>query len=151
MSGFARIHMGGTTEVFVMPFAPCLPLETGRGAFLFMLESMAEMMLFHAKSTYFIIKPNLSKRRSNLCHLSQSACEYRHLRKFYIISTSIFMRFCAINCSTCQSGRRNIMNPIVSKLVSAALSAAGIAVCGILSDVIKEGVSDICDLDLSDF
>ncbi|GEM_PF-864128 len=43
------------------------------------------------------------------------------------------------------------MNPIVSKLVSAALSAAGIAVCGILTDVIKEGVSDICDLDLSDF
>lgn len=40
------------------------------------------------------------------------------------------------------------MTPIVSKLVSAALSAAGIAV---LSDVIKEGVSDICDLDLSDF
>ena len=120
-------------------------------AFLFMLESMAEMMLFHAKSTYFIIKPNLSKRRSNLCHLSQSACEYRHLRKFYIIRTAIFMRFCAINCSTCQSGRRNIMTPIVSKLVSAALSAAGIAVCGILSDVIKEGVSDICDLDLSDF
>lgn len=37
------------------------------------------------------------------------------------------------------------MNPIVSKLVSAALSAAGIAVCGILTDVIKEGVSDICD------
>lgn len=30
-------------------------------AFLFMSESMAEMMLFHAKSTYFIIKPNLSK------------------------------------------------------------------------------------------
>ena len=108
-----------------------------------MLESMAEMMLFHAKSTYFIIKPNLSERRSNLCHLSQSACEYRYLRKFYIIRTAIFMRFCAINCSTCQSGRR--------KLVSAALSAAGIAVCGILTDVIKEGVSDICDLDLSDF
>lgn len=43
------------------------------------------------------------------------------------------------------------MNPIVSKIVSAALSATGIAVCGILSDVIKEGVSDICDLDLSDF
>lgn len=97
-------------------------------AFLFMLESMAEMMLFHAKSTYFIIKPNLLKRRSDLCHLSQSACEYRHLRKFYIIRTTIFMRFCAINCSTCQSGRRNIMTPIVSKLVSAALSAAGIAV-----------------------
>ena len=38
------------------------------------------------------------------------------------------------------------MNPIVSKLVSAALSAAGIAVCGILTDVIKEGVSDICVL-----
>ena len=28
-------------------------------AFLFMSESMAEMMLSHAKSTYFIIKPNL--------------------------------------------------------------------------------------------
>ena len=93
-------------------------------AFLFMSESMAEMMLSHAKSTYFIIKPNLLKRRSNLCHLSQSTCEYRHLRKFYIIRTAIFMRFCAINCSTCQSGRRNIMTP----LVSAALSAAGIAV-----------------------
>lgn len=84
-------------------------------AFLLMWESMAEMMLFHAKSTYFIIKSNLSKRRSDLCHLSQSACEYRHIRKFYIIRTAIFMRFCAINCGTCQSGRRKSYEPYCIK------------------------------------
>ena len=43
------------------------------------------------------------------------------------------------------------MDPIVSKIASAAITGAGIAASEIITDAIKEGVSDLCGFDLDDF
>lgn len=42
------------------------------------------------------------------------------------------------------------MDPIVSKIASAALTAAGFAVTEIVTDAIKEGVSELCGFDPDD-
>lgn len=43
------------------------------------------------------------------------------------------------------------MNPVVSKLASAALAALGIAASEIITEAIKEGVAELCDFDPDDF